>query len=88
MKQKSVGMTLRALIIALVLSLVAGSPALPPFDGVAYAQSTGLTATVAPNGESVNLTWTAVAGADSYEVWRGDGAGSTASSGAPRPTRP
>ena len=77
MKQKSVGMTLRALIIALVLSLVAGSPALPPFDGVAYAQSTGLIATVAPGGGSVNLTWTAVAGADSYEVWRGDGAGST-----------
>ncbi len=77
MKQKSVGMTLRVLIIALALSLVAGSPALPPFDGVAYAQSTtGLTATLTP-ANAVSLTWTAVDGADSYEVWRGDGKGST-----------
>ena len=77
MKQKSVGMTLRVLIIALALSLVAGSPALPPFDGVAYAQSTtGLTATLTP-ANAVSLTWNAVDGADSYEVWRGDGKGST-----------
>ena len=73
MKQKSVGLTLRALILALVLSLVAGTPALPPLDGVAYAQSSGsgLTATLAPDNSSVNLTWDAVTGADSYEIWRG-----------------
>ncbi len=73
MKQKSVGLTLRALILALVLSLVAGTPALPPLDGVAYAQSSGLglTATVAPDGSSVSLSWNAVTGADSYEIWRG-----------------
>lgn len=70
MKQKSVGLTLRALILALVLSLVAGTPALPPFEGVAYAQS-GLTATVAPDNSSVSLDWTAVSDADSYEIWRG-----------------
>ena len=71
MKQKSVGLTLRALILALVLSLVAGTPALPPLEGVAYAQS-GLTATVAPDNSSVSLAWTAVSGADSYEIWRGE----------------
>ncbi len=73
MKQKSVGLTLRAVILALVLSLVAGTPALPPLDGVAYAQSSGsgLTATLAPDNSSVNLTWDAVTGADSYEIWRG-----------------
>ena len=70
MKQKSVGLTLRALILALVLSLVAGTPALPPLEGVAYAQS-GLTATVAPDNSSVSLDWTAVSDADSYEIWRG-----------------
>ena len=74
MKQKSVGLTLRAVILALVLSLVAGTPALPPLEGVAYAQSSGsgLTATLAPDNSSVNLTWTAVTGADSYEIWRGE----------------
>ncbi|MDE2704709.1 MAG: fibronectin type III domain-containing protein, partial [Gemmatimonadota bacterium] len=74
MKQKSVGLTLRALILALVLSLVAGTPALPPFEGVAYAQSSGLelTATAAPDGNSVSLSWNAVTDADSYEIWRGE----------------
>ncbi len=72
MKQKSVGLTLRALILALVLSLVAGTPALPPFEGVAYAQSSGLQASVAPDNSSVTLTWNAVSGADSYEIWRGE----------------
>ena len=76
MKQKSVGMTLRAVIIALALILVAGSPALPPFDGVAYAQA-GLSAVVAPNGDSVILSWGAISDADSYEVWKGDGRGSS-----------
>jgi len=72
MKQKSVGLTLRALILALVLSLVAGTPALPPLEGVAYAQDSGLTATLAPDNSSVSLSWDAVAGADSYEIWRGE----------------
>ena len=81
MKQKSVGLTLRASIVALALILVAGSPALPPFDGVAYAQDApqNLLATPAPSNASVTLTWDAVSGADSYEVWRGDGSGSTVS---------
>ena len=81
MKQKSVGLTLRAFIVALALILVAGSPALPPFDGVAYAQDApqNLLATPAPSNASVTLTWDAVSGADSYEVWRGDGSGSTVS---------
>ena len=83
MKQKSVGLTLRAAIIALALILVAGSPALPPFDGVAYAQDApqNLVATPAPNNASVSLTWNAVSGADSYEVWRGDGTGGSVSWG-------
>lgn len=73
MKQKSVGLTLRAVILALVLSLVAGTPVLPPLEGVAYAQSsgTGLTAQVAPDNSSVSLSWNAVTDADSYEIWRG-----------------
>ncbi|MCY4413257.1 MAG: fibronectin type III domain-containing protein [Caldilineaceae bacterium] len=78
MKQKSVGLTLRALILALVLSLVAGTPALPPFEGVAYAQSSGLQASVAPDNSSVTLTWNAVSGADSYEIWRGEVANNVA----------
>ncbi len=83
MKQKSVGLTLRALIIALALILVAGSPALPPFDGVAYAQAGGptLTAAIPPGGGSVSLTWTAVDDADNYEVWKGTGTGSSVSWG-------
>ena len=84
MKQKSVGLTLRAFIIALALILVAGSPALPPFDGVAYAQDApqNLVATPAHRTTaSVSLRWDAVSGADSYEVWRGDGSGGTVSWG-------
>ena len=80
MKQKSVGLTLRAAIFVLALILVAGSPALPPFDGVAYAQAaapTNLTATEPPGGGSVSLNWDAVSGADSYEVWKGTGSGQT-----------
>ena len=83
MKQKSVGLTLRAAIIALALILVAGSPALPPFDGVAYAQDApqNLVATPAPDNGSVSLSWNAVTDADSYEVWRGDGTGGSVSWG-------
>ena len=77
MKQKSVGLTLRALIIALALILVAGSPALPPFDGVAYAQAAKptLTATEVPGGGGVSLSWTEVDDADGYQVWKGTGSG-------------
>lgn len=77
MKQKSVGLTLRAFIFALALILVAGSPALPPFDGVAYAQAAGptLTATSNPDGSAVSLSWSAVTDADEYQVWKGMGSG-------------
>ena len=74
MKQKSVGLTLRAAIIALALILVAGSPALPPFDGVAYAQSTVTTLSedLLPNGNLV-LEWDAVNNADEYRLWKAEG---------------
>lgn len=79
MKQKSVGLTLRVAILALALILVAGSPALPPFDGVAYAQTTSvstLSSSNLPNG-NLQLDWTAVANADEYRLWKGEGSGST-----------
>ena len=74
MKQKSVGLTLRVAIIALALILVAGSPALPPFDGVAYAQSTVTTLSedLLPNGNLV-LEWGAVNNADEYRLWKAEG---------------
>ena len=78
MKQKSVGLTLRATILALALILVAGFPALPPFDGVAYAQDaevTDLTWAALPDGSSLTLDWTEVVGADSYRLWKGEGRG-------------
>jgi titin len=75
MKQKSVGLTLRAFIIALALILVAGSPALPPFDGVAYAQSpvTTLSHLPVPGTSNLQLDWTAVDNADSYRLWKAEG---------------
>ena len=76
MKQKSVGLTLRAAIVALALILVAGSPALPPFDGVAYAQDaevSDLDATLENDG-TVSLEWEEVIGASSYRLWRAVGA--------------
>lgn len=77
MKQKSVGLTLRAFIIALALILVAGSPALPPFDGVAYAQSTVTVTTLSylpvPGTSNLQLDWTAVNNADSYQLWKAEG---------------
>lgn len=75
MKQKSVGLTLRAFIIALALILVAGSPALPPFDGVAYAQSTVTTLShlPVPGTSNLQLDWTAVSNADSYRLWKAEG---------------
>ena len=79
MKQKSVGLTLRAAILALALILVAGSPALPPFDGVVYAQTasvSALSSSPLPNG-NLQLDWTAVANADSYRLWKGEGSGSS-----------
>jgi len=70
MNQKTVGLTLRAIFLALALILVAG-PALPPLDGVAYAQTAAptLTAVNAPGG-GVQVSWTAVTGADSYELYK------------------
>ncbi len=75
MKQKSVGLTLRAFIIALALILVAGSPALPPFDGVAYAQNTVTTLSYlpVPGTSNLELDWTAVDNADSYRLWKAEG---------------
>ena len=74
MKQKSVGLTLRVAIIALALILVAGSPALPPFDGVAYAQTTVtmLSEDLLPNGH-LRLEWDAVDNADEYRLWKAEG---------------
>ena len=71
MNQKTVGLTLRVTILALALILVAGFAAVLPLDGVAYAQ-TGptLTAVLAPGNSSVQLTWTPVSSADSYELYR------------------
>ena len=70
MNQKTVGLTLKATIIALALILVVGSPALPPLDGVAYAQGgPTLSASPAPDG-SVNVGWTEVSGADSYDLYK------------------
>ena len=71
MNQKTVGLTLKVTILALALILVAGFAALLPLDGVAYAQ-TGptLDAVLAPDNSSVNLTWTAVSSADSYELYK------------------
>lgn len=83
MKQKSVGLTLRVAILALALILVAGSPALPPFDGVAYAQTSRistLSSSTLPNG-NLQLDWTAVANADEYRLWKGEGSGSSVSWG-------
>lgn len=79
MKQKSVGLTLRVAIIALALILVAGSPALPPFDGVAYAQTTvtTLSHSLLPNG-NLQLDWDAVANADEYRLWKAEGTITTA----------
>ena len=76
MNQKTVGLTLRATILALALILVAGSLPLLPLDGVAYAQ-TGpqLTAKLAPDNSSVQLTWTAISGATDYEVYRQEDGG-------------
>jgi titin len=51
--------------------LVVGSPALPPLDGVAYAQGgPTLTAVLAPDNSSVQLSWDAVTDADSYELYK------------------
>ncbi|MCY3710924.1 MAG: fibronectin type III domain-containing protein [Caldilineaceae bacterium] len=79
MKQKSVGLTLRAAILALALILVAGSPALPPFDGVAYAQDAEVSAldVEEQTDGTLELTWTEVVGASSYRLWKGEGSGRT-----------
>lgn len=74
MNQKTVGLTLRALIIALALILAAGT-GLTPLDGVAYAQLAGPTLTVAPpppGSTSVTLSWNAIDGATGYQVVKQD----------------
>ncbi len=70
MNQKTVGLTLRAVVIALAL-ILAASPGLPLLDGVAYAQSAApaLTASATPDNTTVQLSWTAITGAESYELY-------------------
>ncbi len=70
MNRKTVGLTLRALIVALAL-ILAASPGLPLLDGVAYAQGAdpALTASVTPDNTTVQLRWTEITGADSYELY-------------------
>ena len=71
MNQKTVGLTLRALTVALALILVAGT-GLPLLDGVAYAQLAGptLTASATPDGSSIQLSWTEITGADGYQLYK------------------
>ena len=78
MKQTVNGLTLRATILILALILAAVIPAMSPLDGVAYAQDANaptLTARALPDGSSVQLSWTAVDTATSYNLWRDDGTG-------------
>ena len=71
MNQKTVGLTLKAAIIALAFILAVG-PGLPLLDGVANAQLAGptLTAVVPPGSTSVTVSWTTVDGAASYQLYR------------------
>ena len=71
MNQKTVGLTLRAAVIALALILAASS-GLPLLDGVAYAQGAAptLTASVTPDDTTVQVRWTAITGADSYQLYK------------------
>ena len=74
MNQKTVGLTLRALVIALAL-ILAASPGLPLLDGVAYAQLAGpanLVGNVPPGTTTVTLSWDAVTGATGYQVVKQD----------------
>lgn len=80
MNQKTVGLTSRAMILALAFIMVAGL-ALLPLDGVAYAQTAApvLTAAATPDGSSVQVSWTEVAGADSYSLYKQVNGGSWSS---------
>lgn len=72
MNQKTVGLTSRAAMLALAFIMVAGL-ALLPLDGVAYAQTAApanLQAAATPDGSAVNVSWGAVADADSYSLYR------------------
>ena len=74
MNQKNVGLTLRALVIALAL-ILAASPGLPLLDGVAYAQSAApanFVGNVPPGTTTVTLSWDAVTGATGYQVVKQD----------------
>ena len=81
MNQKTVGLTLRALVIALAL-ILAASPGLPLLDGVAYAQLAGptLVGNVPPGTTTVTLSWNAITGATGYQVVKQDRAVGTWSS--------
>jgi len=73
MNQKTVGLTLRALIIALAL-ILAASPGLPLLDGVAYAQLAGptLVGNTTPANDAVSLSWNEITGATGYQVVKQD----------------
>lgn len=73
MNQKTVGLTLRALIIALAL-ILAASPGLPLLDGVAYAQLAGptLVGNTTPANDAVSLSWNVITGATGYQVVKQD----------------
>ena len=73
MNQKTVGLTLRAFIIALALILAAG-PGLPLLDGVAYAQLAGptLVGNVPPGTTTVTLSWNEIDDATGYQVVKQD----------------
>ncbi len=82
MNQKTVGLTLRALVIALAL-ILAASPGLPLLDGVAYAQLAGpanLVGNVPPGSSTVTLSWDEVTDATGYQVVKQDRAVGTWSS--------
>ena len=75
MNQKTVGLTLRALVIALAL-ILAASPGLPLFDGVAYAQQTlakpALVANTTPGNDAVSLSWGEIDDATGYQIVKQD----------------
>ncbi len=77
MNQKTVGLTSRAAMLALAFIMVAGL-ALLPLDGVAYAQTAApanLQAVARPDGSAVDVSWGAVADADSYQLYKRVGEG-------------
>ncbi len=73
MNQKTVGLTLRAFVIALAL-ILAASPGLPLLDGVAYAQLAGptLVGNSPPGSTTVTLSWNEITDATGYQLVKQD----------------